>query len=106
MAYNLSTFELVKGAKAEGLRSRWQHMKPCDSGRGLFVIYDRPSEIKWEIYEHDCEDTRRLLGGWGQSLSGNTRTFSYSFLFEKNGVKYLAMITKAHNYYCTFEESL
>jgi len=65
--------------------------------RYLYECYDRPSRAKSEAINY-CYELEHKYNGYNGTIIGyNTCTFSYGFLFDKDGKTYFAYITRDYD---------
>ena len=79
------------------------HKKPVEFKYGrefnteLYQVYGSYSSNKVEAFEY-CKRMEKDFDGWaGHIASYNKNEFTYNFLFEMNGKKYLMHINKCYN---------
>lgn len=65
----------------------------------LFDCYDNPSRAKFNAYDYCLSLFREYNGSDFRIIGYNTFGFSVGFMFEKDGKKCLAYITKDHDRY-------
>ena len=82
--------------KAQHFKRAYEHA--TKEATSLFKIYKSFSEKKQRAFEY-CERLKATLNGYGARFCGsNCDIFTYGFIYEQNGVKYLAYITPQNDY--------
>ena len=95
-----NNFIEVKNTSKQALRIAQAFTYAEDSTfRGLWAIYQRPSQIKLDIYEDWERYFHQIAFSVDQiKVSGNGFNFSiYAMISNNNGTKDLFYITKAYN---------
>ena len=71
----------------------------------IYQAYEKPSHAKVMAFDY-CRKMESEFGGWaGVIASKNTFEFTYDFLFEMNGRRYLMHISKCYNRAYPIKES-
>lgn len=89
--------------KAKTIINAYNYYKGATSGASLYEIYNNFSYNKYNALKY-CHNLQSDLHGFGACFGGhNCFSFVYYFLFNQDGKKYLAYITKDNNYFVEVE---